>query len=184
MTRWILVRYPIITMLAQQVSECSGHLESGGILIGSYRGPHLEISGYTLPGNNDLRLPYKFVKQDSAHQQSAFRAWYSSGRKDTYIGEWHTHPVGMPEPSTTDTRSWRAIVRKTRRPMVFAIASPASWKFFWCQIKFVGVSIKPMISTERGQTGVVFRSATSGRLRGLGFLHSESSPSVLADDEG
>lgn len=155
--KWVLLSYPVVAMFDNEQAKCQNRSESGGILVGAYRGPHLEISSFTVPGPKDLRRPYSFVKQDPSHQRSATRVWKRSGGKDTYVGEWHTHPFGMPGPSMTDKQGWREIAAAAQRIMVFAIVAPLGWRLFWCNRKWSHITIAPMNIVERGQTGLVLR---------------------------
>ena len=148
-------------MLDNEQAKCQSRSESGGILVGAYRGPHLEISSFTAPGPKDLRQPYSFVKQDTSHQRSATKVWKRSGGKDTYVGEWHTHPFGSPEPSMIDKQGWRDITVVAQRIMVFAIVAPVGWRLFWCERKWSRITIAPMYAVERGQTGIVLRPKAS-----------------------
>ena len=156
---WVLVAYPVITMFEQEQATCRGQAERGGILIGSYRGPHMEITDFTKPGRKDIREAYRFTKQDPRHQRAATRAWVTSGGKDTYVGEWHTHPRGGPEPSTIDTASWRDLAAITKRMMIFVIIAPDGWVLFRTQKRFFWTPSQQLAKVEQGQSGVVFRAA-------------------------
>jgi integrative and conjugative element protein (TIGR02256 family) len=136
---------------------CNGRAEGGGILIGSYRGPHIEVTKFTTPAAKDIRQSYRFIKQDPKHQRAATRAWQSSRGKDTYIGEWHTHPLGEPRPSLIDKASWREVAGDTGKPMIFAIIAPQNWQLFRCQRRLMWTSIRPLVEVERGKSGLVFR---------------------------
>jgi integrative and conjugative element protein (TIGR02256 family) len=153
----VLLSYPVVAMFDNEQAMCESRSESGGILIGAYRGPHLEISSFTTPGPQDLCQPYSFVKQDPRHQRSATKVWKRSGGKDTYVGEWHTHPFGRPEPSMIDKQGWRDITVDAQRIMLFAIVAPLGWRLFWCERKWLRITIAPMNIVERGQTGIVLR---------------------------
>lgn len=99
--------------------------EAGGILIGCYRGPHLEITGCTGPMRRDIRKRTLFDRRDPGHQAAALTAWRQSGQTKTYVGEWHTHPKSDPTPSAIDLRTWTAILRRTPGPIMFMIAGSA-----------------------------------------------------------
>ena len=81
--------------------------EAGGILLGCYKGPHVEIVSATAPGPNDIRSRYRFDRRCGSHQRSATKAWLESKHLVTYIGEWHTHPERVPFPSDIDHREWK-----------------------------------------------------------------------------
>ena len=62
-----------------------------------------------------------FDRLDRGHQKAASNAWNSSGRTDTYVGEWHTHPERYPVPSALDRSTWQAIIKRQNNPVVFII---------------------------------------------------------------
>jgi integrative and conjugative element protein (TIGR02256 family) len=155
-SRWVLVAYPVVALFEREMKKCLGRSESGGILIGSYRGPHIEITGFTTPAAEDIRHPYRFIKQDPRHQQAATEVWRASDGRDTYLGEWHTHPHGEPCPSTIDTCTWREVVERTKKPMIFAIIAPGRWGLFACRPRLLWRSVKAMAAVEHGQSGIVF----------------------------
>jgi integrative and conjugative element protein (TIGR02256 family) len=157
LNKWALLSYAVVAMFDNERAKCQSRSESGGILIGAYRGPHLEILNFTVPGPKDLRQRYGFVRQDPSHQRSATRIWKRSGGKDTFVGEWHTHPLGSPEPSKVDRQAWRDITVAAQRIMVFAVVAPLGWRLFWCERKWSGITIAPMNIVEHGQTGIVLR---------------------------
>lgn len=154
---WVLVAYSVVQTFEQEIVRCGDRCEHGGILIGSYRGPHIEVTELTRPGPADLSGRYRFVKRDALHQRAATYAWQNSGAKDTYIGEWHTHPIGEPSASSVDTRSWRELVRQTKATMVFAVVSPLGWQLFRCENRARWQSIHALSIVESSFTGKVLR---------------------------
>jgi integrative and conjugative element protein (TIGR02256 family) len=102
--------------------------EAGGILLGCYRGSHIQIVRCTTPMPLDRRLWNLFDRRDPGHQRRASRCWRDSGRTTTYVGEWHTHPEPVPMPSLRDRQTWREIAdRHTAGPVVFAIRGLSGW---------------------------------------------------------
>ncbi|PSH11160.1 hypothetical protein B7R74_21960 [Yersinia pseudotuberculosis] len=80
--------------------------ESGGVLIGEYRGKHILISHCTLPGQEDEYSRLFYHRKSSHHQHELERIWSLYGTH-TYIGEWHTHPENTPTPSYLDISEWK-----------------------------------------------------------------------------
>lgn len=80
--------------------------ESGGILLGTYRDQHIEITHLTEPGPRDKQTRFSFYRKDQIHQSTAEKLWKESGGIITYIGEWHTHPQINPKPSRIDFKEW------------------------------------------------------------------------------
>jgi integrative and conjugative element protein (TIGR02256 family) len=102
--------------------------EAGGILIGSYRGPHVEIVDCTTPMPQDRRLWNLFDRKDPGHRDRAMRHWRESCRTVTFVGEWHTHPEPMPSPSFIDRSTWRRIGKRHKvGPLVFVIRGIEGW---------------------------------------------------------
>jgi integrative and conjugative element protein (TIGR02256 family) len=104
--------------------------EAGGILLGSYRGPHVEIIGCTTPLPRDRRFWNLFDRKDPGHREEAVRCWQQSGKTVTFVGEWHTHPEATPSPSFVDRSTWRRIARRHKfGPLVFVIRGISGWWF-------------------------------------------------------
>lgn len=118
-------------VLATLAAHAGSDKESGGIFIGCYRGPHLEIVSCTTPLAGDIRRTNQFDRRDPGHQAFALRAWSASGRTETFVGEWHTHPEDDPSPSQQDLTTWRSILRVNPGPLLFLIVGRHS---LWCGI--------------------------------------------------
>jgi integrative and conjugative element protein (TIGR02256 family) len=104
--------------------------EAGGILLGSYRGPHIEIVACTTPLPRDRRRWNLFDRRDPGHSAEAVKRWQDSGRTVTFVGEWHTHPEPIPSPSFIDKNTWRLVSRRNKAgPTVFGIRGTTSWWF-------------------------------------------------------
>jgi integrative and conjugative element protein (TIGR02256 family) len=130
--------------------------ETGGILLGSLRGPHLEVVDFTTAGKEDLEYPFDFIRQDPCHQDRALRAWATSDQTVTFIGEWHTHPIGSPSPSSIDLKTWRSLVKRRKQSMVFIIVSPQAWRVHLLAYNAFRLNPKPFSKTQDGVEGQVF----------------------------
>ena len=119
---FLLVHAVVIETIQKNVERGPSSREAGGIFLGSYRGPHIEISSCTEPMPADLRSRYRFDRRDKGHQAMAMARWMSSQKTDTFVGEWHSHPEPIPKPSMIDRRTWSSIMRRSQGPFVFAIA--------------------------------------------------------------
>lgn len=93
--------------LFQKYIQHAGEYEAGGILLGCYRGPHIEIVSATPPGPDDIRAPFSFIRKCTSHKEEALKQWTQSDNTITYMGEWHTHPQSIPQPSPTDYTNWQ-----------------------------------------------------------------------------
>jgi integrative and conjugative element protein (TIGR02256 family) len=104
------------------------NLEAGGILLGSYRGPHIEVLQCTTPMRKDARTQFGFARRDPGHQRAAELAWRESGKTVNFVGEWHTHPEHHPRPSRVDRNTWAdQMLRRHPHPLVFLIAGRATF---------------------------------------------------------
>ena len=93
--------------------------EAGGILIGSYRGAHIQILECTTPLFRDRRSRMLFDRRDEGHQRTALDRWRASEKTVTFVGEWHTHPEPDPSPSPMDRRTWQRVAKKNRAGNTF-----------------------------------------------------------------
>ena len=118
---YLLVRGRVLSQIAFQARNVHPANETGGILIGSYRGGHIDVASSTVQQSRDFASKYRFHRRDRKHQSYASRAWRRSNGLLTYLGEWHSHPEESPSPSDIDTRSWVAATQHARRSMVFLI---------------------------------------------------------------
>lgn len=85
--------------------------EAGGILIGreNIGNKNLIIDFITEPMRSDRRGRYRYSRKDKGHLQFYQEVYEKNKGIYAYIGEWHTHPENVPEPSSIDTNNWRKI---------------------------------------------------------------------------
>ncbi len=83
--------------------------ESGGILLGKRRGKHIEVLLATEPMVNDIRSQFFFQREVEGHAAAAVDAWRAGNYLVDYVGEWHTHPQGIPIPSGIDRAEWHKL---------------------------------------------------------------------------
>lgn len=95
--------------------------ESGGILLGLRRGTHMEISLATSPFKEDVQSRYRFFRKDQQHEQVARENWKKSNGYIDYLGEWHTHPENIPEPSSIDIAGWKTKARQNKHGFFLGI---------------------------------------------------------------
>ncbi len=99
----------------------TGSKEAGGILLGFRRGPHLEITDLTTPLRRDVRKRVFFDRRDPGHERYALKQWKDSNKMIDYVGEWHSHPEAVSEPSAFDMKEWRALLRSHRPILLFLV---------------------------------------------------------------
>jgi len=102
---YVLLRAQVFEVLSTY-KQTESKSEAGGILVGCYRGDHIEIIDASVPFPTDKRSRYHFNRHKKGHQEFAEQAWSASDRTMTYVGEWHTHPELVPSPSPQDIASW------------------------------------------------------------------------------
>ncbi|EJT5919202.1 MAG: Mov34/MPN/PAD-1 family protein [Clostridium perfringens] len=86
--------------------------ESGGLLLGrtDIHG-NTKIIDITVPLEGDIQSRFKFIRKSNKHKELLFEA---KKRCLYFKGNWHTHPVNVPEPSWVDIISWRNTLRKCK----------------------------------------------------------------------
>jgi integrative and conjugative element protein (TIGR02256 family) len=124
----VTVSREVVETIEGWVERGNRSREAGGILIGSHRGIHVEVSRCTVPMQRDTRTRTFFDRMDGGHHAAAMRAWRVSGGTDTFVGEWHTHPEARPSPSFLDRWTWSGIMRRSAEPVVFVIGG---WDSLW-----------------------------------------------------
>jgi integrative and conjugative element protein (TIGR02256 family) len=108
-------------------------LETGGMLLG-YVSPNTDPEDVVIervigPGPNAKHFSDRFEPDGHWQQCRLADAYQQSGRITTYLGDWHTHPDGLPEPSWRDWRTARRVARseaaRMSRPLMLIVASNA-----------------------------------------------------------
>lgn len=95
--------------IAVIVATCqrAGGRETGGVLVGRYSDllDHAVISEATPPPADSSRFPAAFVRGIRGLSALLKVRWR---RHQHYLGEWHFHPGGSPQPSPQDLKQMRA----------------------------------------------------------------------------
>ena len=90
-------------------------LETGGILIGYWgsRGNTLQpvVTQVIGPGPRARHSQNRFSPDYDYQEIEVAKRYASSGRVETYLGDWHTHPNGSPNLSWTDKRTLKRIAK-------------------------------------------------------------------------
>lgn len=87
--------------------------EAGGIMLGyCIDKNNFSIIEVTVPNKGDKRSRYSFWRSSVLHQRFLNKLFKMSKGKTIYLGEWHTHPEDVPNPSGLDRKS---IVEQIRR---------------------------------------------------------------------
>lgn len=131
-------------------------LETGGFLIGYRRGVHLEVIDITLQEREDVATPMSFSREGGGHANKVERAWKGSARLQSVVGDWHSHPRGRAEPSSTDLKAWKQLARACTEPIVGIIAAHGEVRAFWVEQKFMGVRAFHLSIVEDGLLDVAY----------------------------
>jgi integrative and conjugative element protein (TIGR02256 family) len=109
-------------------------LESGGILMGYVAEEELVISEIIGPGPDAIHRAYSFTPDYAYQEFEAARSYEESGRKWTYLGDWHSHPrQKWPNLSAKDIQTLHRIARSKKARlatplMLISSGQPAAWK--------------------------------------------------------
>lgn len=117
------------TALDSALAEAASRwpLETGGVMLG-WRASAVEVVVQVTigPGPRAEHHPTA-MRPDAAWQQERIAEIYrQSGRRVSYLGDWHTHPGGTPRLSPRDLRTLRRIARhadaRAPQPLMVVLA--------------------------------------------------------------
>ena len=101
--------------------------EAGGILVGERRGQHLVVTSISEPGPGDIRTRNRIERKGRHHQQKVDDLFQESEGFLVYLGEWHTHPEDLPQPSSTDIKSWLTGLVATEPMLMLIVGRKGVW---------------------------------------------------------
>lgn len=107
--------------------------ETGGMLIGYIVDGAIVVTGSIEGGPDSVRKRDRF-EPDGEWQQAALEHIYrASGRIETYLGDWHSHPRGLGRPSRRDRATARAVARSrsSRTPNPLTLIAARTWRGGW-----------------------------------------------------
>ena len=164
--RWVIVLKNVSVLIHHELcaefdtvaAACGERPETGGILMGCYRGDDLEVTSRTRPGPTDRSSLFSFIRVDRSHQTTAMSAWSATRGTHTWVGEWHTHPHGGVSPSSTDLSSWSRLSRNTQQLMAFVLVVPGDWGLFVVRPSWLRRRAVRLTVIEEGMIGRVFAS--------------------------
>src|SRR5689334_17196890 len=108
MSRVVFTSHAAI-MIAELARAASDGLETGGILLGvdqGLAGP-IVVRHCGDPGPAAIRRR-DYFRRDVAHARVLATDAATDG--SAWIGEWHTHGVAMPDPSSRDLRTYQKLL--------------------------------------------------------------------------
>jgi len=87
-------------------------LESGGTFMGYIQEDYAVVEALIPPGPKAQRTRYGFAPDHQWQLEEIARCYEQSGRRATYLGDWHSHPnAGSGELSAKDRAVLRRIIR-------------------------------------------------------------------------
>ncbi|UPK34545.1 Mov34/MPN/PAD-1 family protein [Bradyrhizobium sp. 186] len=113
---------PVIWLPIRLFNHCATdadrfyNLETGGALMGYWYGDTAVITATIEAGPAALHQRYSFEPDQHWQVEQIARHYARSGRRETYIGDWHTHPAAK---SGRLSRTDRSVLRRI-------IATPAA----------------------------------------------------------
>ncbi|ACB83237.1 hypothetical protein Mpop_5141 [Methylorubrum populi BJ001] len=120
----VIIPHRIFDQIVSHGNDWSPDKERGGIILGFRKHEALQATKVTFPSIWDFSSSTRFKRSSRAHSFRAIKEWIGSGQKVDWIGEWHTHPRGVPAiPSSVDQESWTRIAAHTKKEMLYLIFS-------------------------------------------------------------
>lgn len=99
--------------------QARGANESGGLLFSRLDSDAIiSIAEVSIPVKSDIRNKYYF-KHDKIKAQKTIEENFKRGLH--YIGDWHSHPQLIPEPSTSDVKSIKDVFQQSRHALNFMV---------------------------------------------------------------
>lgn len=77
-------------------------VEAGGILLGRVYASEIVVEAATTPNPADRAGRFFFDRSHGVAQAAVNAAWKASEGEQLYLGEWHSHPAKVAEPSGRD----------------------------------------------------------------------------------
>ncbi|MEK6274351.1 MAG: Mov34/MPN/PAD-1 family protein [Actinomycetota bacterium] len=97
----------LLARIAWQAAA-QGETETGGMLVGyegAAGGEDIVVTSLIDAGPRASHAEYAFNPDGRWQRQQLARVYADSGRIATFIGDWHSHPHGLPLPSEQDVET-------------------------------------------------------------------------------
>ena len=133
--RKIKIEHRILDIIQKYLQTSSNDEESGGLLLGreEISSGNLIVDHCSTPLEKDERSRFRFVRRDNGHIEY-YEELNISKSIYLYVGEWHTHPEGVPYFSCIDETNWKIISGDKRTPeaQYHLIAGTEAFKIWRC----------------------------------------------------
>jgi integrative and conjugative element protein (TIGR02256 family) len=107
--------------------------ETGGVLLGYWDagGETALVTEWIGPGPDAQHTETSFVPDYDYQEDQIALLYAASGRRLSYLGDWHTHPTGSSDLSNTDRACLRRIARsreaRASRPLMIVLSADPRW---------------------------------------------------------
>ena len=110
--------------------------ETGGLLMGYGDAENGFVVTATVgPGPDAVHAPYRFVPDHAYQEREVARHYRASGRTETYLGDWHSHPTAGAYLSPRDRKTLRSIARdpdaRAPTPLMMVVAGKPEGLGLW-----------------------------------------------------
>jgi integrative and conjugative element protein (TIGR02256 family) len=98
---------PLVRRIVVAATRAGGH-ETGGMLVGyegADRAGEMVVTQLIAAGPRAKRGEFDFNPDGRWQRGELARVYQASGRLETFLGDWHSHPHGLPLPSETDVKT-------------------------------------------------------------------------------
>jgi integrative and conjugative element protein (TIGR02256 family) len=110
--------------------------ESGGALLGYFRASdrdRIQVCEQVGPGPKAIHKRHRFEPDGDWQAERIAEGYARSGRINTYLGDWHSHPGGGGKPSALDRSTAREIAQCTEarlpHPLILIVfGGPTAWE--------------------------------------------------------
>lgn len=101
----------VLNHLSKHVQRDGTSSEAGGQLFARFKNEQIRIERATGPRETDQRSRYGYIP-DRRMEQDEINTMHSQGLH--FIGDWHTHPEGIPRVSPSDVGSIRRAFEQSK----------------------------------------------------------------------
>jgi integrative and conjugative element protein (TIGR02256 family) len=108
--------------------------EAGGVLLGRVYESEIVIEVATAPTAADRAGAFFFDRSTRVSQEHVNQAWSASGGEQIYLGEWHSHPAELAEPSSRDRAMILSNLRDAKMEIDFLLLIVIGWMVDWVGI--------------------------------------------------
>jgi integrative and conjugative element protein (TIGR02256 family) len=132
---WTIRMSLFVDRVIQEELRLSGRSETGGLLLGYMHKKRrvVYVTGVLRASPDSVGTPSGFVRGVDGYREQLEVIKTSTGGLIGYVGEWHTHPRGKPEPSRRDrdtAGALKAVLAFAEMPVVMVIAAERGTKAY------------------------------------------------------